>query len=452
MIRYANDNLVFSYNHHDTNRDISVTPTNRSSTSSPNNENSATVVVKSPLIQALYKHTLLEQKKHFQISGFSKGTVPLTYIENTCKQYILEHLKEFLFNYSIITYLCQELHNHKIVIAGSPTLKDVIIGPVNDAQFIFTFSTITPDLKNEWKKFPFKAPGRKNYKDLDRQVQAFLKEEETKKTTAAKDGVIAQSDWICFTVALVSADHHVLTTYQSPLWLKIGREEADGEAQQLFIGKKVGDVFTTQSPFLQRYFSKKLDTSYLFQISIIDYVPAAHLSMELFQHHFKIKTTKELHQKFIEIFSFRNDLSQRREIVDSAFRTLLKYYQIQLPYELVNEQEKLVLLALRRNPDYPVYKAQKDFYRKVTLLAEKQLKEEILIDHIAHQEEVALTEQDVRAYLNMLQRNRTKEFIHFSLPPTQLSGQEQPIPAGILNKSCIREKTLNYVVQRLIHG
>ena len=174
--------------------------------------------------------------------------------------------------------------------------------------------------------------------------------------------------------------------------------------------------------------------------------------MELFQHHFKIKTTKELHQKFIEIFSFRNDLSQRREIVDSAFRTLLKYYQIQLPYELVNEQEKLVLLALRRNPDYPVYKAQKDFYRKVTLLAEKQLKEEILIDHIAHQEEVALTEQDVRAYLNMLQRNRTKEFIHFSLPPTQLSGQEQPIPAGILNKSCIREKTLNYVVQRLIHG
>jgi FKBP-type peptidyl-prolyl cis-trans isomerase (trigger factor) len=449
MIKYTNEYFIFSYNPDTINNTVNTT-----SDHSQSIEKNAIISIKSPLVQAFYSHALHEQKKNYHISGFSKGSVPIAYIEKTCKQYILEHIKEFFFNYSIITFLCQELHNHKIVVAGDPVLKSVVIDPSQDAQFIFSFSTINPDLKNEWKKFPFKAPGRKNYKDLDRQVQAFLKEEEEKRSTIPQNNVITISDWVCFSVSLVTIDdqHKLLACYQSPLWLKIGKEEADREAHLLFVGKKVGDVFTTQSPFLQRYFSKKLDTNYVFEIKILDYVSAGAFSLELFQHHFKIKTAKELHQKFIEIFSFRNDVSQRREMVDTAIRTLLKYYHIQLPYELIQRQEEFVLNTLRKNPDYPVYKSQKDFYRKVTLLAEKQLKEEILIDHIAHQELIALTEQDIRAYLNMLQRNRTKEFIHFSLPPTQLSGQEQPIPAGIVNKACIREKTLNYVIHRLIHG
>lgn len=459
MIKYVNEHLVFSYNLQGAvmsseSHSALPAPGTSESASYHGNENIFTIHIKSPLVQALYSYALHEQKKNYHISGFNKGDVPISYIENTCKQYILEHLKEFFFNYSVATFLCQELHNHKIIVTGDPILKGVFIEPSQDAQFIFSFSTINPDLKSEWKKFPFKAPGRKNYKDLDRQVQAFLKEEETKRATAPQDGIISISDWVCLTVSIVTSDNHqpILAEYQSPLWLKIGKEEADREAHQLLLGKKIGDTFITQSPFLQHFFSKKLDTNYIFEVKILAYVSAAALSLDLFHHHFKIKTAKELHQKFIEIFSFRNDLSQRREIVDSIFKTLLKYYHIQLPHELVHRQEQCVLAILRKNPDYPVYKTQKDFYKKIKLLAEKQLKEEILIDHIAHQEQITLTEQDVRAYLNILQRTRTKEFIHFGLPPTQLSGQEQPIPTGIVNKACIREKTLNYVIHRLIHG
>ena len=85
-------------------------------------------------------------------------------------------------------------------------------------------------------------------------------------------------------------------------------------------------------------------------------------------------------------------------------------------------------------------------------MAEKQLKETILIDHIAHQEHIAISPDDVRGYFNILSRPRTKEFIHFCLPQTQLSGQEQPIPAGIIHQACTREKTLNYAIQKLING
>ena len=435
MVKHANDNLLFSFIHHDA------------------HECTATITVKNPLVEALYRHAILEQKKHLQTDGFPRGMVPLSYIESTCRAYILDHLKEFFFNHSIITFLCQELYSNKIVIAGEPILKAITVDNAHETQFIFTLKTINPNVKHEWKKFPFKSPARKNYKDLDRQVETFLKEEEEKRKIAPKEG-IQPSDWICFTVSIVSATEHqhTLATYKSALWLKIGREEPDREAHELFIGKKVGDHFTTSSNFLQHYFSKKLDTQYLYDITIIEHVPAECFSLDLFKHHFKIKSVKELHQKFIEIFSFRNDISQRREIVESAFKTLLKYYQISLPHTLVDDQEKLVLRALRRNPDYPVYKAQKDFARKVTLLAEKQLKEAILVDHIAQQEQIHITQDDIKAYLNMLQRARTKEFIHFNLPTTQLSGQEQPLPAGILHQACLREKTLNYIIQRLIHG
>ena len=49
--------------------------------------------------------------------------------------------------------------------------------PSEDARFIFELS-LFPDLSiYEWKYFPFKAPKRKNYKDLDRQVDSFIEEE-----------------------------------------------------------------------------------------------------------------------------------------------------------------------------------------------------------------------------------------------------------------------------------
>lgn len=436
MVRYLNENLLFECLHHDAG-DCTVT-----------------VTVKSALVDSLYQHVLHDQRKRLQAEGFSRGGVPVSYIESTCKQGFLDHLKEFFFNHSIITFLCEELYANKIVVAGEPTLTSIAVDPTNDASFVFTLKALTPDVKNEWKKFPYKAPGRKNYKDLDRQVETFLHEEEIKRKAYDPHLGIQRSDWVSCLVGIsaCSAGGPLLTSYKSPLWLKIGREEQDQEAQALFVGKKVGDSFTTESNFFQQYFSKKLDTTYVFDITIVDHVPSGNFSLDLFKHHFKLKTAKELHQKFIEIFSFRNDISQRREIVDSALRTLIKNCHFTLPEPLVTQQEQVILKALRKNPDYPVYKAQEDFRRKITLLAEKQLKETILVDHIAHQEQVALTPEDIRAYLTLLIRPRTREFIHFNLPPTQLSGQEQPIPAGIIHQACVREKTLNYTIQRLIHG
>lgn len=434
MVSYRYENLVFSY-------------------SLDHNNCNAVITIKDSLVSAFYNYVLLEHKKTFQAEGFNKGCVPIAYLESTCKQYITEHLKEFFFNHSLITFLTAELHKNKIVIAGEPFLTDIAMEETGTLRYNFSLNIINSDIKHEWKKFPFKIPSRKNYKDLDRQVMTFLQEEEQKRKLYTCGDIIQPSDWVCFSLALITpTDDPILHKHKSILWIRIGREAPDYDAHDIFLNKKIGDTFTTTSNFLQCYFSRKLDTSYAFEITIIDHIQAGSFSTDLFKHHFKIKTLKELHQKFIEIFSFRNDISQRREIVESTFKTLLKYYPISLPSSLIQQQEEMIISNLRKNPDYPVYKAQKDFYKKVTMLAEKQLKETLLIDHIALQEQMIIAQDDIRAYLAMHQRARTKDFIHFDLPKTQISGQEQPLQAGIINQACLREKTLNYIIYRFSHS
>ena len=47
------------------------------------------------------------------------------------------------------------------------------------------------------------------------------------------------------------------------------------------------------------------------------------------------------------------------------------------------------------------------------MLAEKQLKEAIMIETIAYQENIQVTDEDIVGMLNLYKRPRTKQFIYF---------------------------------------
>ena len=175
----------------------------------------------------------------------------------------------------------------------------------------------------------------------------------------------------------------------------------------------------------------------------------AYFSFEDFKQHFRLKTNKDIHSKLIEIFSYRNDLSQRRSMVEEALKLLIAKHHVEASSYLVLRQQKIVLEAVQSNPDYQVYKAQSNFKSIVSQLATKQVKEMILIDQLAHNENIKITNQDIKNYLNLLKRPRTKEFIYFTPPPTKIDGQEMPIPAALFKQCCLREKTLNYAIYHL---
>ncbi len=409
----------------------------------------AIVYIPSEFVSTLFKEASLAQQDKVHTYGFQKGETPLAYIEQHFKTNILEHLKEFLFKYFVIDNLFDALYRNKIFLVGDPRIIDIIIEVQKDAEFHFELSVMEPVEILKWKDFMFKAPKRKNYKDIDRQVESFIKDEQTFMKNCITDG-ISIGDWVCFDIYPVDDQlKPLLGKYRENLWLKIGDEEADIPFQQEFLGKQIDSIFYTKSVCFQEYFSSLLETDYTFCIEIKDVLHHAFLYFDYFKKHFKLKTNKELHQKLIEIFSYRNDISQRRAMVEDALKLLLNKHHFEVPNYLVLRKQQEVLTAVHDNPDYQVYKNQQNFKENIRLLAVKQLRETIFIDQLMHQEEVDVSHHDIKGYLNLMKRPRTKEFVYFHPPSTKIKSQEFPISSTLLKQTCLREKTLNHVIYHL---
>ena len=90
-----------------------------------------------------------------------------------------------------------------------------------------------------------------------------------------------------------------------------------------------------------------------------------------------------------------------------------------------------------------------DFDDHITTLAKKQLYEIVATDYIAYTENLVINHIDIKAYFNLMQRTRTKEFLYFNPPQTQIEGQEFPITIESIKKACIREKALNHIIHHL---
>ncbi len=406
----------------------------------------ANVIVPTPIINGLYKEASRAQRDLTHIPGFLRGNTPLAYVETTFKKYIVNHLQEFLIKYLITGYLYQELRAQKLFFAGEPRLEKVELEPDKDATFTFLFTGCEPLPLRGWKYYSFKPPKRKNYRDLDRQVEFFLKaEEEAHKSNLTKINI---NDWVCFDITTV--DHNKKPIFGSQnCWLRIGNEEVDIPFQELFCDKQVGEHFYSSASCFQEYFSNQLDTKYNFHISITDVVHDALFSLDDFKNHFRLRTNKEMHKKLIEVFSYRNDISQRRETVEEIFKLLLSQHTIDVPNHLVLWQQQALLASIQENPDYQVYRLQKDFNDKLYQLALKQIRETILMDQLAIKENIPVNHQDIKHYLNLIKRQRTKEFVYFDLPSTKAHGQEAPISTELLKHYTLREKTLNYVIYHL---
>lgn len=410
----------------------------------------AHITIPQEIVLALYTQASKSQMAAVQLPGFNKGNVPLEYITENFRSNLVEHVKEFLYRYFAVEHLLQEISNNKLLVAGKPRLTEIYVDIQNDARFTFQLSIIPPIPIQDWKYLPFKAPKRKNYKDLDRQVESFIEDERA----FLKDTPLAFAqigDWVSFDITLLDEAHKPLCgTHSSHLWLKLGDEEADTMFHEIFIGKNVGDSFVSANRGLQEYFSTRIETKYPFLITINDVLKGNYFCLEYFKRHFKLKTNKELYQKLIEVFSYRNDLSLRRSMAEESLKLLLSKNRFTTPNHVVLRQQQIILDIVKTNPDYHVYRMQKDFQERVRQLAEKQIRETLLIDQLAYHEEIEATDADIKSYLNLTNRPRMKDFIYFDSPITKISGQEIPFSSDELKRFSLREKTLNHIIYHLM--
>ncbi len=151
----------------------------------------------------------------------------------------------------------------------------------------------------------------------------------------------------------------------------------------------------------------------------------------------------------MEVFSYRNDISQRKNIIEEIFNLLLSKHRFEIPKHLVLRKQEEILFNLTSQPDYHVYKSQKDFLKCIELLAEKNLKEESLIDQIAYHENIKIDTSDIQNYLNLLNQKRMCEFVYFKPPIEKIEDLHTPFSHSIIYHTVLREKTMNYVIYNL---
>lgn len=406
---------------------------------------SAIVKVPVHLVQKFYRHAAQCHQQHVNPYGFSQGSAPLSYIEQNFSNHILSHLKEFFLRSFVISFLYRELREAKIVIAGEPRLTKSIASSQQNAEFHFEFNPIHQTFVREWKYITFKAPRRKQYKDIDKQATEFMQEEETNEVNHKTKNTVSIGDWVNFNIFIVDDKFKpVLDDFKENMWLRIGAEETSVPFQELFLHRKKGEKFCADSLCLQEFFNTNIETRYNFLIEILDIVHQAFFSLDSFKKHFRLKTNKKAHQKLVEVFSFKNDLCLRRAIIEDAFELLLSTYELGAPSSAVLRRQQIILESLQENPDYAVYKTQTDFYDKVRELAHKQVNESVFMELLAYYEDLTVADDDVRDYLNLTQRARTKDFIHFQHPAIIANKEEYPIQSEPLKQICLREKALNY--------
>jgi len=406
-----------------------------------------TITVSASLVDQLVTSTAnLFRSGNFD--GFEQENIPLEYIKETYKSIIDKQVKSYLFHHYVIDFLYSQIIAKKISVANRPRLEAIENSKQGTLEFQFQISTIDPLEPKEWKHFTFRIPKRKRYKDLDKQVSCFI-DQESQAPKGQNLDIIQDTDWVFFDVAIVDEKNEPLALLSTSFWAMARGEESPNSLAAEFIGKKTNDAFL--SNYFEGTNSDQLPylCNYKFLIIIKTIVKGSTFSMDTFKTTFKLKNRSEIHNKLIEVFSYRNDISQRRSIIEEVFHLLLSKHRFEIPKHLVLRREEDLLYAISQKPDYYVYKSQKNFHSTIEQLAEKQLKEEIIIDHISYHENISINMKDVHQYLHFFANQRLKEFVYFKPLFFRLEDVEHPFNTSFISQFVLREKTLNYVIHTL---
>lgn len=405
----------------------------------------AQVHVDGSFVNSIYSKTLEIYQIYTKLSGFNKQKTPLEYLQENYKNAIDNSVKNFLFKHSVLDFLMEQMREKQICLVNYPRLIEFKKTSENQMSFLFDLSIADSLELKEWKNFVFRSPKRKRYKDLDKQVNLFIKKEIHLVKKKSLDS-IQEDDWVCIQATLLTQEQEADQLTNS-FWIKVNTKYITKPFQATLIGKFEGDTFITDSLPLKNDFSDELEyAKYPFLIKIKAIAKGRHLYLEQFKNTFKLKSKLDVHKKLIEVFSYRNDISQRKSIIEEVFHLFLSKHRFEVPKHFVIRRIEEILGNLRQHPDYQVYKMQEDFDDQVTKLAEKQLKEEILIDQIAFKENMKIEIKDLQQYLHLFNNNRLKEFIYFKPSLERLEDSDTLLQNGLLKQSVLREKTLNYII------
>jgi FKBP-type peptidyl-prolyl cis-trans isomerase (trigger factor) len=407
-----------------------------------------TIEVEESLANVVFTQTI-EYFKNSSLGGLDLKRAPYEYVQEMYTEEIFGHTKDYFLHYVAIDFLMNEIIARKITLVNYPRFVAVDVSPEKKISYHFDVSVADALELKEWKHFAFRSPKRKRYKDLDKQVCAFV-ESRHNQSRRLNYTLVEEDDWILFETTLLDCNFKpVHGNCRSSFWIKLGRQELSDSLSCQFINKSIGDCFQTSTFSGCAPSHQSGDCSYTFLVTIKAIIKSGHTSLDVLKATFRLKNKTDVHNKLMEIFSYRNDVSQRQAIIEEVFHLLLSKHRFEVPKHLILRREEDIIGNLSRQPDYHVYKSQEDFQTSVEMLAEKQLKEEIIIDQIAYNENIKADLKDIINYLYLLNSKRLKEFIYFKPILERIEETSNPINTSTITQAVMREKTLNFIIHSL---
>jgi FKBP-type peptidyl-prolyl cis-trans isomerase (trigger factor) len=386
-------------------------------------------------------------RQYTVMPGLSCSTLPITYTQHYFSHEIEQDTQQFLYDHFIEESIHFFLQEHGVSIVNWPRLQDISGTAANGYTFTVGLSCAPHIALTNWQKHTFIAPKRKNYTDLDIQVESFIATlQHTKSDTTT---IVETGDWVHFSAQLRSPHIQAPLHSTSNYWLRISIPTLATPAMHQFLGSSKNATFSIPATTLTTNSAAQTHSDYVFDITIKQVVKTNKLTLSQVQTSLATPTHTDLHNKLIEIFSFRSDVSLRKAIIEELFYSLFNAFRFDIPPHAITRRKELFLEIMQSTPDNSVYTKQKHFSTHLTLLAEMRLKEEALVDAIAQKENINVTSDDIAHYLSLASHDRLKEFLYFTPLTEETLTTDRPCSEHVLHQVVRREKTLNAIIQRL---
>ncbi len=408
----------------------------------------STIMVDVPkvLLEKVILFLIRKKKQHLIMHGFENGNIPFEYIKIHYSNSLQNHLEHIFYN-----FYAHDRFVKKLRCQGSYIPKlfeiDCQVDLKND-KINFVYNHIDKLLQYgvlpDFKKLKF--PERKKYRDLDRQVKLII-DTEIKNKENYISGFIQEGDWIGIKIYLSDEKDIIDKELSLKMWLNITNESIDREIREVFLTKKLNDSFFSNAFFLNELLSTNFIT-HTFYVEIEDHIPKNYFCINRFKDAFNYDD-KEIFEKMIDIFSLRNDVSLKKEKAQLSLRYFLEKIKIYIEPQIIKEHESIIKSKIVKNPDYLLYQSDLNFDLNIKRLACRQAMEKILVDHFIYAYSVNSSKNLLYWYLNILQRNRLKDFLYFDISHVyDNSNKSIPINNSIIEQMALREKVIEFLIKK----
>lgn len=408
--------------------------------------NSIVIDIPENLIQKIMIFVVKKKKKDLVMHGFESGDIPFEYIKVHYHNSLSKHLEYIFYNFYVQDRLIKKLRSHASYI---PRIFEVDCqSDFKQDKITFTYNYMDKLLQYQFlpdfKKLKF--PERKKYRDLDRQAKLII-DLEDKNRELYKANCVEEGDWVGIKVYLSDGENILDKELHVKLWINITNESIDKEMRDVFLGKKLNDKFFSQAHFLNDALSTNF-INYVFYIEIEDHISQAYFYIDGFKSAFEYDN-KDVFEKIIDIFSLRNDISLKKEKGQLVLRYFLEKIKIYIEPQIIQEHEAIIRNKIIKNPDYLLYQSDVNFAANIKRLACRQAMEKILVDNFINAYEVSSNKNLLYWYLNILQRNRLKDFLYFDVNHVyDNSNKSIPINNSIIEQMALREKVIELLIKK----